>query len=51
MQFRSSDNHLSQLPFQGSQIKAEVRPTTTIDLLQQPTPISIQLLEEFLNLR
>ena len=51
MEFRSSNNHLSQLPFEGGQIKAQVRPTATINLLQQPTAISIQLLKEFLYLR
>ena len=51
MKFRGSNNHLAQLSFEGGQIKTKVRPTATINLLQQPTAISIQLLKEFLYLR
>ena len=39
----SSSQQLAQFPLQSSQVKAQLNPTATINLLQQPSAISIQL--------
>jgi hypothetical protein len=40
---------LPELSLEGSQVKPELGPTAAINLLEQPTAIAIQLLEQIVH--